>query len=245
MSDSQVVAIIPARSGSKGLIDKNIASLGGHPLLAFSIIAARLAGIKTVILSTDSEEYAAIGRQFGAETPFLRPAEFSTDTSSDLDFMKHAMVALQDSNDITAEFWVHLRPTTPLRDPTVIERAIVEIAKRSNATSLRSAHVAIESPFKWFLRDSDGFFKGLLPELTSADVNRPRQSFPPVYVPNGYVDVVRRSHVLDTGQLHGNRMLVFETPHCVEVDSPTELDLIRLHLDRDGSPLLPSLNRLS
>ena len=158
MNDSQVVAIIPARSGSKGLIDKNIASVGGHPLLAFSIIAARLAGIETVILSTDSEEYAAIGRQFGAETPFLRPAEFSTDTSSDLDFMKHAMVALQDSNDITAEFWVHLRPTTPLRDPTVIERAIVEIAKRSNGTSLRSAHVAIESPFKWFLRDSDGFF---------------------------------------------------------------------------------------
>ncbi len=245
MNDSHVIAIIPARSGSKGVIDKNIALLGEHPLLAFSIIAAQLAGVDRVILSTDSEEYAAIGRRYGAETPFIRPTAFSTDTSTDLDFMKHAMVALQEHDGTVPEFWVHLRPTTPLRDPRVINKAIIEISERIDATSLRSAHVAIESPFKWFLKDSHGYFEGLVPELTSADVNRPRQSFPPVYVPNGYVDVVRRSHVLDAGELHGNKMLVFETQHCVEVDSPSELDLIRLHLDRDGSPLLSSLNRLS
>ncbi len=244
MNNSNVVAIIPARSGSKGLLNKNVAELAGHPLLAFSIIAARQSGIDRIILSTDSEAYAAIGRRYGAEIPFLRPSEISDDTSSDLDFMKHAMKELPKGNGELPEFWVHLRPTTPLREPGVIKKAISEIREQNSATSLRSAHTAIESPFKWFLRDVNGYFKGLLPELTSEDVNKPRQFFPPVFVPNGYVDVVRRSHVLETDQLHGNRMLVFESPHCVEIDSPYELDLIRLQIERDGSTLLSDLNRL-
>jgi N-acylneuraminate cytidylyltransferase len=245
VNNSNVVAIIPARSGSKGLVNKNIAELAGHPLLAFSIIAARKSGIDRIILSTDSEAYAAIGRRYGAEIPFLRPSEISADTSSDLDFMKHAMTELPKRDGKLPEFWVHLRPTTPLRNPEVITKAISEIRDQNNATSLRSAHAATESPFKWFLRNADGFFKGLLPELTSEDVNKPRQFFPPVFVPNGYVDVVRRSHILETDQLHGNNMLVFESPHCVEIDSPHELDLIRLQIDRDGSPLLSDLNGLT
>ena len=86
-----VLAIIPARSGSKGVPGKNIALLGGHPLIAFSIAAAKLAGIERVIVSTDSEEYASVAMRYKAEIPFMRPAEISSDQSTDFEFMRYAM----------------------------------------------------------------------------------------------------------------------------------------------------------
>ena len=88
---SDVIAIIPARSGSKGFPDKNIKALAAFPLLAYSIIAAKLSGIGRIILSTDSSNYAEIGKKYGAETPFLRPEEISLDHSTDFEFMYHAM----------------------------------------------------------------------------------------------------------------------------------------------------------
>ena len=112
-----VLAIIPARSGSKGVPGKNIAILGGHPLIAFSIVAAKLAGIERVLVSTDSEEYARMAKQYGAETPFLRPAEISSDQSTDFEFMRHAMDWMVDKENLAPEYWLHLRPTTPFRDP--------------------------------------------------------------------------------------------------------------------------------
>ena len=119
-----IVAIIPARSGSKSLQDKNIALLSGHPLIAYSITAAKCSAlIKRVIVSTDSERYASIAVQYGAEVPFLRPAEFSTDNSTDRDFLVHAMSWLEQNKQIRPEYWVHLRPTTPLRDPKIIDNA--------------------------------------------------------------------------------------------------------------------------
>ena len=113
-----VIAIVPARSGSKGVKDKNLSSLGGYPLLAYSIVAAKLAKqINRVLISTDSEHYAETGRRYGAEAPFLRPAELSGDASTDRDFMLHAMQWMQKYEGQIPEYWVHLRPTTPMRSP--------------------------------------------------------------------------------------------------------------------------------
>ena len=89
---SDIIAIIPARAGSKSLVDKNIKYLSGHPLIAYSIAAAKLSKkIKKVIVSTNSKEYADIAKQYGAEVPFIRPDKISIDTAIDRDFLIHAM----------------------------------------------------------------------------------------------------------------------------------------------------------
>jgi N-acylneuraminate cytidylyltransferase len=234
-----VVAIIPARSGSKSIKDKNLSNLGGYPLLAYSIVAAKLAKqIDRVLISTDSEHYAQIGRRYGAEAPFLRPMELSGDTSTDRDFMLHAMQWVQENEGQIPEYWVHLRPTTPLRDPAHLDSAIQTLISRPAATALRSAHVSPESPFKWFRRNEAGFLTALISDDTSLDkFNLPRQSYPQVYIPDGYVDIVKSTLVMNSGQFHGDKVLGYESPCCTEVDSQDELDLLDFQLRKYGSLL--------
>lgn len=238
-----VIAIIPARSGSKSIKDKNLATLGGYPLLAYSIAAAKMSRrIGRVLLSTDSEEYAVLGRHYGAEAPFLRPAELSTDKSNDREFMIHAMEWVRDKELHLPEFWVHLRPTTPFRDPGHLDEAVDMLQARSEATSLRSAHPCPESPFKWFRRNEQGYLTALTSDETSLDrFNLPRQGYPTVYIPDGYVDVVRSSFVLSTPLLHGDRVLAYESPQCTEVDSVEELERLDFQLNKTGSPVLDYL----
>jgi len=237
------IAIIPARSGSKGIKDKNLSNLGGYPLLAYSIVAARLAQqIDRVLISTDSGCYAEIGRRYGAEVPFLRPAELSGDTSTDRDFMLHAMQWVQENEGQIPEYWVHLRPTTPLRTPIHIDLAIQTLINCPIATALRSAHISPESPFKWFRLNEVGFFTALTSDDTSLDkFNLPRQSYQQVYIPDGYVDIVKSSFVMSSGQFHGDKVLGYESPYCNEVDSQDELDLLDFQLCKYGSPLLDYL----
>jgi N-acylneuraminate cytidylyltransferase len=236
---NNVVAIIPARCGSKSIKDKNLSNLYGYPLLAYSIAAAKLAKqIERVLLSTDSEHYAEIGQRYGAEVPFLRPAVLSGDTSTDRDFMLHAMQWVHENEGQIPEYWVHLRPTTPLRDPAHVGAAVQMLVNRPEATSLRSAHVAPESPFKWFRFNESGFFISLTSEDTCLDkYNLPRQSYPQAYIPDGYVDIVKSSFVVNSGQLHGSKVLGYESPYCTEVDSQDELDLLDFQLRKHGSML--------
>jgi N-acylneuraminate cytidylyltransferase len=237
-----MVAIVPARSGSKGVPGKNINLLGGHPLIAYSIVAAKMTpGVDRVIVSTDSAEYAAIANQYGAETPFLRPAEISGDKSTDMDLFVHALKWLNENENTVPEFMMHLRPTTPLRDPAFMQKAVELFLTKPEASSLRSGHAAQESPFKWFLKDEEGYFKGLRDDLTPEKVNLPRQSFPSVYVPDGYVDIVRSSVILNEGTLHGNHMLVFESPYCVEVDTIDDFNYLEYQIQKEGSPLMNTL----
>jgi len=113
---SDIIAIIPARAGSKSLVDKNIKYLSGHPLIAYSIAAAKLSKkIDRVIVSTDSQKYTEIAKQYGAEVPFIRPDKISIDTAIDRDFLIHAMNWFKENESSVPEYWVHLRPTTPLR----------------------------------------------------------------------------------------------------------------------------------
>ena len=234
---SDILAIIPARSGSVGVPGKNISLLGGYPLISYSIAAAKLAGVERVWVSTDSEKYAAISRDYGAETPFLRPPEISKDDSTDFEFMRHAMEWMAQHESTVFEYWLHLRPTTPLREPKVLEDAVALIQQHPKATSQRSAHEAPESPFKWFLKDENGFFKGLSEDLTPEKVNLPRQMFPKMYNPDGYIDIVRSSHVLNHSNLHGDKMLVFESPQSTEIDTIADFDYLGYQLQKHGSKL--------
>ena len=122
---NKFVTIIPARSGSKSIPDKNILRLVKYHLIAYSIAAAKLSKYSSrVIVSTDSEKYASIAKDFGAEVPFIRPLNFSGDRSVDRDFLVHAMQWFLENESNLPEIWIHLRPTTPLRNPEIMDRAI-------------------------------------------------------------------------------------------------------------------------
>jgi N-acylneuraminate cytidylyltransferase len=240
-SATGIFAIIPARAGSKGVPGKNIRPLAGHPLIAYSIAASKAAGnISRTIVSTDSEEIAGIARRYGAETPFVRPPALAEDDSPDIDFVVHALNWFRKNEGEEPDFLVHLRPTTPIREPRLIAQAIDLFVSRPDATSLRSGHPAPESPFKWFRIAETGFF---LPFATTSEVaNRPRQKFPEVYIPDGYVDVLRTSFVRSEMQLHGSRILPYAAPACIEVDTPEDFEYLELWLGKHASSVLDILN---
>lgn len=243
MSSGKTFAIIPARGGSKGVPKKNIRPLAGYALIAYSIAAAQLCSrIDRVIVSTDSEHIAELSRKYGAEVPFLRPAALAGDLSPDREFVMHALEWFQQNAGVVPDYLVHLRPTTPLRNPTLIDEAIAAITSNPEATSLRSGHEAPESPLKWFRRDEQGYFHGFNPDDPSPGYsNLPRQSFPKVYIPDGYVDVLQTSFVLNSDDIHGDRMMGYVSPVCHEVDTIEDFDFLEFEIGRKGSPLLQFL----
>lgn len=238
---NDVVAIIPARSGSKTVAHKNIKPISGHPLLAYSIAAAQLSkSIRRIIVSTDSEHYAGIARSYGAEVPFIRPAELSGDQSGDREFLVHAMEWMAENEAFQPEYWVHLRPTTPLREPQIIDEAIEFFLESQNSTSLRSAHPAPESPMKWFVKEGSDF-KGIIDTDVS---NLPKEAFQQVYIPDGYVDILKKSVVMGADTIHGESMLAFVSPVVNEVDSMEEFQYIDHQLQAHGSQLRDHLDKV-
>ena len=234
-----IYAIVPARAGSKGIADKNIRELGGHPLLAWSIAAAKKSQfINRVFISTDSDKYAAIAVRYGAEAPFLRPAVLAGDSSSDRDFFVHALDWLQEHESVVPDIWVHLRPTTPLRDPKLIDEAIIQFTNEPSATSLRSAHEAPESPAKWFKLNDDGSFSGL---MGNTWLNMPRQECPKGYNPDGYVDLVRSERIRASEDMYFPRMLAYVSPPVREVDTAEDMAYLEYEV-RKGHILLSYLN---
>ncbi len=233
LKDKKIIALIPARGGSKSIPKKNIVDLGGFPLIAYSIAAAKLSNIiSRIIVSTDSEEIAEVARKYGAEVPFMRPAEFATDTAGDYGVFKHALEWLKENENYEPEYLVHLRPTTPLRDPELVDRGIEEILTHPEATSLRSGYELRESPHKCFVIEN-GFFTGLFPEDKRPDyTNLPRQAFPKVYQPDGYVDVVKRKTIMEDGIFHGPKILAFPSPDTGELDRPEDLEFIKYNLNK-------------
>ena len=222
-----IIAIIPARGGSKGVPGKNIKKLEGYPLIAYSIVACRLAKkIDRVIVSTDSTEIAEIAESFGAEVPFMRPVELAKDNSTDLEFIEHAINWFENNEGIIPEYLVQIRPTTPLREPELIDAAILKIIENPNASSLRSVHEIRESPYKLLSINND-FLEGLYPGDPRPEYyNLPRQNFPPVYQPNGYVDIIKSETVLKLKTLHGPKILSFLTPDVGEIDNIDDFNYI-------------------
>lgn len=232
----QALALIPARIGSKGVYKKNIRLLKGYPLIAYSIIAARLSDmIDRVIVSTDAEEIAVIAEEYGAEVPFLRPAELARDHDGDIGFVSHAIEWLWENEHHIPEYLVHIRPTTPLREVGIIDDAIQIMKKHVDATSLRSGHLAPESPFKWFVLNESGYFESLSSDISNDAANSGRQAFRDVYIPDGYVDVLKSDFVINSGILHGDNMLGYRSPMCVEVDTEEEFMLLEYQIEKSGS----------
>ena len=223
---SDIVAVIPARSGSKGLVDKNIKLLNGHPLLAYSVRAACLTkGIERVIVSTDSEEYASIAKKYGAEVPFLRPKELAQDHSTDQDVIDHALSWLEKHEGSTPRLIVFLRPTAPLRRPETIEEAIKAIESDETATALRSIHEMSESAYKWF--EVDGEYLACLC-THSRDIEATslgRQFYTKTYEPNGSVDILKTNFIIKNQKVYGDRVRAFYSPRVVDIDNEEDFEM--------------------
>jgi len=222
----EVLALIPARSGSKSVPGKNLRRLLGKPLLAYSIEhALRCPLIDRVIVTTDTQEIAEVARAYGAEAPFLRPAEISTDHSLDVEFHHHALEWLQEHEGYRPRFVVNLRPTHPVRRAETIARAIETFAAAIEADSLRSVRPADQSPFKMWRIDERGY---AVPAATlkgsTEPYNMPRQLLPLVYWQDCYVDITRPEVVFEQKSTSGRRILPFLIEEeCVDIDYEDEL----------------------
>jgi CMP-N,N'-diacetyllegionaminic acid synthase len=222
-----VVALVPARSGSKGIKSKNLRTLHEKSLLDWSIQAGKeTQGISRVVVSTNSNEYAEIAKKAGAEVPFLRPESISQDKSTDFEFVSHALSYFNNEGQIP-DLIVHLRPTTPFRNPKIMDQVISDGLKRiAGVTSMRSVHEMSESAYKSFEIGESGNLVSafsMTNELDSANVGR--QSFPKTYSPNGYIDLLYPDLILNSGLLHGNNVSPIITENTIEIDSEHELSL--------------------
>ena len=231
----KIIAIIPARSGSKGVPDKNIRNLGGFPLIQWSIEACKKSKmISRIIVSTDSSEYGKICQDLGADVPFLRPPEISKDSSTDLEFVNHALNWLE-INDNQPDFLVHIRPTTPLRDPKVIDSAINQFISQPSYTALRSIHEMSETSYKNFEISKNGTLVTIFDHKSDLDQsNLGRQSFPKTFIPNGYVDVLRTSFISEKNLLHGNKVMPFITKEVCEIDSEEDFNFLKYQISVDS-----------
>src|SRR5512133_3705377 len=155
---TELLAVIPARGGSKGIPRKNIRNFAGYPLIAWSIAAAKKSELVTrVIVSTDDEEIAAVAREWGAETPFLRPAEFAQDKTTDLPVFEHALKWLAENEKYCPDVVVQLRPTSPIRPKGLVDAAVRVLLEHADADSVRGVVPAGQNPHKmWRLRSGDG-----------------------------------------------------------------------------------------
>ena len=223
----KIICIIPARSGSKGVPKKNIKLLGGYPLIAYSIAVSRLSSkIERTMVSTDSQEIADIALSYGAEVPFLRPAEISGDHNTDYDVIIHALNWLHDNEAYQPAPLVYLRPTTPFREVKYIDSAIELMRKTDDATALRSVHEMSQSSYKT-LEIEGGYLKCICSGSFDVDVaNRPRQDYETTYDANGYVDIFRSSFVIENKRLLGDRVLAYVTPRIAEVDTFEDFDYL-------------------
>ena len=155
----EILALIPARGGSKSVPRKNIRTVGGRPLIAWSIEQAkRSRRINRIVVTTDDQEIAEIARKWGAETPFMRPAELAGDRSTDIEHHEHALRTLAAAEGYRPEAVVNLRPTMPVRRIATIDRAIDALVARPDVDSVRSVSLAEQTPYKMW-RIGDGGFK--------------------------------------------------------------------------------------
>lgn len=238
-----IVALIPARSGSKRIPDKNIRPLAGHPLIAYSISAAAQSGIfAAVIVSTDSERYAEISRYYGAEIPFMRPAEFSGDSSPDIEWIEYTLKRLAGDGRRYDCFSI-LRPTSPFRLPETIRRAWNEFRAETGVDSLRAVEKCSQHPGKmWVIRG-----RRMLPLLPIGPADQPWHSsqypsLPEVYVQNASLEIAWSRVVLEGRTIAGHVVMPFLTRDTegFDVNLPYDWDLAE-HMVRSGQAVLPSV----
>ncbi|MDP9331629.1 MAG: hypothetical protein M3P11_13475 [Actinomycetota bacterium] len=237
---TEVLAVIPARSGSKSVPDKNVRPLAGKPMIVHSIEQALAApSITRTVVSTDSETYAAIAREAGVDVPFIRPAELGQDLSTDLEVFQHTLEWLAKEENYAPDLVIHLRPTHPVRIVADIEQMISLLRDHPELDSVRSVTPEPRTPLKTWFRDEEGLLHPAgVSDLPEA-YNLPRQALPPAYRQNGSIDVVRAS-VIAGGSMTGSTIYGYVMEHDFDIDTWDDLTRAALALGAqglDGEPM--------
>ena len=247
MSDKQpnIVALIPARSGSKRVPDKNIRPLAGHSLIAYTVAAALSSEIfSDVIVSTDSEHYAEIVKYYGAKVPFLRPAELAGDQSPDIEWLQYTLSRLQEAGRSYDCFSI-LRPTSPFRMPATIQRAWQQFSAQTGVDSLRAVEKCTQHPGKmWVVRGNR-----MMPLLPLGPAEQPWHSsqypsLPEIYIQNASLEIAWSRVVLTDRTIAGNVVMPFFTTDYEGFDVNNEYDWqLAEHTVQNGDAKLPNITQ--
>ncbi len=224
--DKQVLVIIPARGGSKGVPGKNIKLLAGKPLIAWTIeVALQSDLVDRVIVSTDDEKIAAVAKEYGAEVPFLRPIEISGDRATDVEFIEHALDYFETQESYVPDIILRLPPTSPLRTVEHIDMGIMTLVDTKGADAARPIVESPKHPYKfWMIDEEDSVF--LRPFLNTEFTgfvephNMPRQLFPTVYMHTGALDAVWVKTIREQKSTSGKKLAHFK----MDMESSSNID---------------------
>lgn len=241
MTPRTIVALIPARAGSKRVVGKNVGPLAGHPLIAYTIAAAAQSRLfAAIVVSTDSGQIAEIARYYGAEVPFLRPAALAGDLSPDIEWVEHALRQLQVSGRVYDCFSI-LRPTSPFRQASTIQRAWSQFLQLDGVDSLRAVERCTQHPGKmWVVRGAR-----MMPLLPFGPPEQPwhssqYQSLPEIYVQNASLEIAWTRVVFDGRTIAGNVLAPFFTQGAEGFDINDQRDwALAEEMIRRGQATLP------
>ena len=233
----KITALIPARGGSKGMLQKNIKKFAGKPLISHTIEQALSTSlIDSVYVSTDDDKIANISRKAGAKVPFIRPSEYVQDDSLDLPVFVHFITWVKQYERYNPEIIVHLRPTSPLRTVSMIEKAIKLLIENADADSVRTVCLPTQNPHKMWTINPDGYLSPIIRTEMHEQWNQPRQTLPNVYWQNGYVDVTRNNTIIKKQSMTGNNILplLVEESNFIDIDNEYTFHLAeKIFLEQD------------
>jgi len=216
-----VVALIPARGGSKSIPKKNLITLEGFPLVAYSIASGlAAASVHRVLISTDSHEIAEIAADFGAEVPFIRPRALARDDTPDFPVIEHALAWLKREEDYVPDIVVQLRPTSPIRPRGLIDKAVDQFSKPPPVDCVRGVVSSEENPFKMWLMEEEDMLRPLMSHWFDEPYNMPRQKLPQTFWQTGHIDVISTRTILEKHSLTGDRVraIVIDRKYCIDID---------------------------
>ena len=229
----KILGSICARGGSKGIKNKNIRQLNNKPLIAYSIEALKAWGkADRIICSTDSDEIQKVARQYGAETPFKRPAKLATDTAGKLDVLKHIVNFCENQEKQKYDYIVDLDPTSPLRSIKDIDSAFNKILK-SDAEVIFSVYEAHKNPY-FNMVELDDFGYAHLCKIHSKTI-KARQQAPKVYSLNASIYIYQRDFLIKTSSLFAEKCIIHEMAnYSIDIDNETDFLFVEFFIQKGG-----------
>lgn len=232
----EVLGVVQARGGSKGIPGKNIRNLGGYPLIAYSIASALASeSITRLIISTDDDEIAEVAKVYGAEVPFMRPDELATDDAQDFPLFEHALAWLKSNENYVPQIIVQLRPTSPLRPKGSIDTAVKLLSEDHQADCVRTVIPSQQNPYKMWRAD-EKYLNPLLGDEFPEPYNMPRQKLPKTYWQTGHLDIIRYETITKKKSLTGERVLplIIEPKYCTDIDTLEDWENAEWKLSRNN-----------
>lgn len=224
----KILAVIPARGGSKSILRKNIKLLAGKPLITWTIEEAQKSKyINRIIVSTDDKEIAEVAKKYGVEVPFLRPIEISGDLATDVEFLTHTLDFLKKKENYEPDIVLRLPPTSPLRTAAHIDEGIEKLLRNPEADAVRPIIEAPKHPYKMWQISNGDYLKPFLPvsfTQMNEPYNMPRQKLPKVYIHTGAMDVMRLRTIRDLKSTSGGKLAYFFMKPEDSINIDTELD---------------------